>query len=211
MKRIATVLMLGASMAICGCKGEGTTETSAETEQVAAQDTAAQGDDTEMQSNTPEASQTDAAAAAAELARQDSLAQESLKKEKEKEEFAEIQSMVKKFYESSVIKCSKKTSKSFLSKYLTDRLITKLIKQNEYGDGGAAVWYMRGDPQDCDDRDKVLSVEKNGENSVIVKFLDCGYTCKVRLDLVKEGDNWKINDYKFLSQTNKSKYSEYNW
>ena len=66
MKRIATILMLGASLAICGCKGEGTAETSAETEQVTAQDTAAQGDNTEMQANTPEASQTDVAAAAAE-------------------------------------------------------------------------------------------------------------------------------------------------
>ena len=136
---------------------------------------------------------------------------DSIKKETEEEDFSEIQSLVKNFYKSSVIGCNTKTSKSHLSKYLTNKLISELIRKNEYGDGGVAVWYMRGDSQDCDDRDKVLSVEKSGENSVIVKFLDCGFTCKVRLDLVKEDGSWKINNYKFISQSNKSKYSEFNW
>ena len=146
----------------------------------------------------------------------DTIAQEtpqpdSIKKETEEEDFSEIQSLVKNFYKSSVIGCNTKTSKSHLSKYLTNKLISELIRKNEYGDGGAAVWEMRGDSQDCDARDKVLSVEKSGENSVIVKFLDCGFTCKVRLDLVKENGSWKINNYKFISQSNKSKYSEFNW
>lgn len=152
--------------------------------------------------------QVDASKAAAEQARLDSIRQDSIQKEAD---FAEIQSVVKNFYQSSVIGCNNKTSKSHLSKYLTDKLIAQLIRKNEYGDGGAAVWYLRGDIQDCDNRDKVLSVEKSEGNSVIVKFLDCGYTCKVRLDLVKENDTWKINDYKFLSQSSKSKYREFNW
>lgn len=148
---------------------------------------------------------------AAEQARLDSLRQDSIQKEQEKAEFAQIQSMVKDFYHGSVIGCKHKTSKSHLSKYLTNELITKLIRKNEYDDGGVAVWYLRGDCQDCDPRDKVLSVEKSEGNSVIVKFLDCGFTCKVRLYLVKEGDTWKINDYKFLSHSSKSRYPEFNW
>lgn len=151
-----------------------------------------------------------------EKAQQDAIDREtirpdSIKKETEKDDFPEIQSLVKNFYNSCVIGCHTKTTKSHVSKYLTNKLISELIKKNEYGDGGVAVWYLRGDPQDCDDRDKVLSVEKSGENSVIVKFLDCGFTCKVRLDLVKEKGTWKINNYKFISQSNKSKYSEFNW
>lgn len=149
----------------------------------------------------------EAAKGAAKQARLDSLRQDSIQKEAD---FAEIQSLVKNFYHTSVIKCNNNTSRRHLSKYLTDKLISELIRKNEFEDGGAAVWYLRGDVQDCDDRDKVLSVEKSEGNSVIVKFLHCGYTCKVRLDLVKENGAWKINNYKFISQSNKSKYSERN-
>ena len=141
---------------------------------------------------------------AAEQARQDSL-----QKAQEESEFAEIQSMVKKFYESAVLRCNNK-SNSYLSNYLTNHLMTKLIRMNEFDDEGVAVWYMRGDVQDCDERDKVLSVEKDGENSVIVKFLDCGFNCSVRLDVVKDNGTWKINDFKFLSQSDKSQYRDRN-
>ena len=70
----------------------------------------------------------------AEKGQQDTLAQEtvqpdSIKKETEKEDFSEIQSLVKNFYKSSVIGCNKKTSKSHLSKYLTNKLISELIKR----------------------------------------------------------------------------------
>lgn len=155
--------------------------------------------------------QVEAIQAAVEQARLDSIRQDSIQKETEKAEFAEIQSLVKNFYQTSVIGCNKKNSKSHLSKYLTDKLISQLIRENEFDDGGVAVWNLRGDPQDCDNRDKVLSVEKSNGNSVIVTFLDCGYTCKVRLDLVKENSTWKIDNYKFISQSSKSKYNEFNW
>lgn len=152
----------------------------------------------------------ESANAVAEQARLDSIRQDSIQKETEKAEFSEIQSLVKNLYQSSIIGCNNNTSRSHLSKYLTDKLISQLIKENDYDDGGAATWNLRGDVQDCDDRDKVLSVDKSEGNSVIVTFLDCGYTCKVRLDLVKEDDKWKINNYKFISQSKKSKYSEFN-
>lgn len=123
-------------------------------------------------------------------------------------DFNEIKAMVKKLYEGAVIGDKGKIpwTRSSLSKYMTNHLINKLERENEYDDGGIAVYNLRGDLQDSDPRDKVLSVEKVSDNSVIVKYLDCGYTCKTRLDLVKEDGKWKIDDYKFISQSSTSKY-----
>lgn len=182
---------------IASCAGNGTSEKASE-------------DSADM--TTDSLAQVESTNAADEKADLEAKRQEAAKKEKEAEEadFAKIQKLVKDFYQSSVIGCNTKTSRSHLSKYLTDKLISKLIKMNEYGGNEAATWYMRGDVQDCDERDKVLSVEKSNGNSVIVKFLDCGFTCKVRLDLVKEKDTWKINNFKFLSESSKSKFSEWN-
>ena len=126
-----------------------------------------------------------------------------------------IKQMVKKFYEGAVIgsKGGISWTKSSLSKYCTQSFIKKL--ENSYGyDGpkGLAVWILRNPYiTDSDGRDKVISVDVDNNNTAIVTYLDCGYTSKTRLNLVKEGDQWKINNCKFISGSSKSKYPEYNW
>ena len=129
-------------------------------------------------------------------------------------DFSSIKNMVVKFYEGAVIGENKTISwtKSSLSKYLTASCLSKLAKsyREEWGESGYAVYDFRGDVQDSDYRDKVISVEAAGNNSVMVTYTDCGYTCKTRLDLKKEGGTWKINNYKFISQSEKSTYPEWN-
>ena len=125
-------------------------------------------------------------------------------------DLSSIKNMVVKFYEGAVIGENNTIpeTKSALSKYLTASCLSKLAKayRNEWGESGYALYAFRGDPQDSDYRDKVISVEAAGNNSVVVTYTDCGYTCKTRLDLKKEGGKWKINNYKFISQSDTSKF-----
>lgn len=153
----------------------------------------------------------------AELARLDSIRQVSIKNEELEEKKADkeaIKQMVKKFYEGAVIgsKGGISWTTSSLSKYCTQSFLKKLRNSNEYEDGGYAVWILRNpDITDSDVRDKVISVEVDNNDTAVVTYLDCGYTSKTRLNLVKEGDQWKINNCKFISGSSKSKYPEYNW
>lgn len=126
-------------------------------------------------------------------------------------DFSSIKKMVTTFYEGAVIGENKTISwkKSALSKYLTASCLNKLAREyrEEWGESGYALYNFRGDPQDSDSRDKVISVEKSTDNSVIVTYTDCGFTCKTRLYMKKEGGAWKINNYKFISQSSTSKFS----
>lgn len=128
-------------------------------------------------------------------------------------DFSTIKKTVTTFYEGAVIGESKPIpwKKSALSKYLTASCLNKLAREyrEEWGESGYALYNFRGDPQDSDSRDKVISVEKSTDNSVIVTYTDCGFTCKTRLYMKKEGGTWKINNYKFISQSSKNKFS--NW
>ena len=154
----------------------------------------------------------------AELARLDSIRQDSIKNEELEEKKADkeaIKQMVKKFYEGAVIgsKGGISWTKSSLSKYCTQSFIKKLEDSYDYdGPKGLAVWILRNpDITDSDGRDKVISVVVDNNDTAVVTYLDCGYTSKTRLNLVKEGDQWKINNCKFISGSSKSKYPEYNW
>ena len=143
---------------------------------------------------------------------QDSLNQMDIAQEKEDKN--EIKKTLKKFYEGAVIgyKGGISWTKSSLSKYCTESFLRELKKSNDYDDGGYAVWILRNpDIQDSDGRDKVISVDVDNDNNAVVTYLDCGYTSKTKLFMVKEGNQWKINDCKFISGSSKSKYSEYNW
>ena len=126
-----------------------------------------------------------------------------------------IKQTVTKFYEGAVIGESRSIpwTKSSLSNYCTSTLIKKLAREyrEEYGEsGGYAVYNLRGDASDSDPRDKVISVDADTNNSVIVTYTDCGFTCKTRLYMKMENGKWKINDYKFISQSSTSKFSEWN-
>ena len=194
MKKIATVLMLGASLAICGCKGEGTTETSAETEQVAAQDTATQGDNTEMQANTPEASQTDAAAAAAETVQKEEAPAEVIDTNSVEANMPEIEKTIKALLDGGS-----------LSKYCTKACIKKMKKAalDEFGGDEEAA----GEPSvidlfPCDYTDgfggskMIKSIKAEKGNAVVVSYKVFDKTFKTKLYMVNEGGIWKVNNYK---------------
>ena len=116
-------------------------------------------------------------------------------------DFAAVKSMVTKFYEGAVIgRKSISWTKSSLSKYCTSSFLNKMLRENEYDDGGYAVWILRNpDMTDSDPNDRVLSVEASSGNSVIVTYTDCGQVAKTRVDLKKVGGTWKINNCKFIS------------
>ena len=147
--------------------------------------------------------------------RQDSVMRETARQEEMARQQAdrdEISSMLKKFYEGAVIGCRGGIpwTESSLSRYCTKKFIRQLRAENDYDDGGIAVWVLRGDCQDSDCRDHVSNVNVASDNSAIVTYTDCGYTCKTKVFMVKDAGQWKINGYKFISQSSTSKYSEFN-
>ena len=118
-------------------------------------------------------------------------------------DFAAVKSMVTKFYQGAVIGGGGgypiPWTKSSLSKYCTSSFLNKMQRENEYEDGGYAVWILRNPYiNDSDPNDKVLAVQSAGGNSVIVTYTDCGEVSKTSLDLKKEGGTWKINNCKFI-------------
>lgn len=116
-----------------------------------------------------------------------------------------IKSNVKRFYEGAVLSgCTSGSkialTKSSLSKYCTSSFLTKMKNENEFDDGGYAVWILRNpDMMDSDPNDRVISVEESSDNSVIVTYVDNGQTSKTRVYLKKEGGTWKINNCQFIS------------
>lgn len=147
----------------------------------------------------------------AEKAREDSIQQEKARQdsiEQENQKNEAIKKMVKEFYEGAVIGCNTTKipwEKGSLSRYCTDSFLSKLKRENEYDDGGYAVWILRGDCQDSDCRDKVSSVSVSGKTATVT-YTDCGFTCKTKLFLEEVDGQWKINDCKFVSQSSKNKY-----
>lgn len=107
-------------------------------------------------------------------------------------EFAAQEETVRKLYADAVFG----DSQSAIRKLCTAKMQKKLKSLNEYDDGGYAVWCLRSENQDGDGPSKVESVERSGENEVIVNFTDMGSTGHKLLYLVKEGDTWKVDDFK---------------
>ena len=91
------------------------------------------------------------------------------------EEEKKVEARLKEFYTKCIFLEFGEEPKVKVEDYCTKKLLKKLEADNDYEDGGYAMWDFRTSYQDGDGPSKLTGVEPLGDNKYKVSFLDMGW------------------------------------
>lgn len=117
--------------------------------------------------------------------------QKALQAEKD----AEIEKMLRKFYNAAVLDIDRDADYMF-TVHCTEKMLKKLAAACDYEDGGYATWVLRTGYQDGDGDSKVRSITSLGDGWYQVDMLDMGFSCKKKLKVIEQNGSYLIDDYK---------------
>ncbi|MDE6416582.1 MAG: hypothetical protein K2K68_06115 [Duncaniella sp.] len=76
----------------------------------------------------------------------------------------------------------------------TSSFIKALENENEFDDGGLPWYVLRTMEQEGPEfQSSIVSITAEGDNAVVVEYLDMGLKGKTKLEFVKDGDTYKVN------------------
>ena len=103
-----------------------------------------------------------------------------------------VATMIKNFYQKYVFDSPnmEEFTDAVAKKYCTPRLMKQLQDDNDFDDGGYAIWDFRSMNQDGMGKSKVNGVRKVDETTYIVDLLDMGHPATIKLTLVKTASGY---------------------